>query len=304
MADSALAIVAEDQKRWSLTANALKRSIGRWRLIALGLAISGAALETLAAQIHRTLPDAATAAGYAGAVALALVGVVQQRKLRRDRVHAWIVARAASEALKREMYLFRASAGPYSSGTAADTLLDRRRDILATVTVAQQHVVHPIPSVTAPGTLDPATYLNERVRGQIDWFRARAEDAAERQRLFDGLEFGLAVLGAGLGAALTLTGQQGYGAWVAVVTTVIAAIAADVQGERYAQLTVTYRATADRLAEVEARWSAKKGSLAELVERCEAVLLEENQGWIAGASELLEKARASPSQVAPSPSRS
>jgi SH3-like domain-containing protein len=97
------------------------------------------------------------------------------------------------------------------------------------------------------------------------------------------VEFVLALIGALLGAALTISGKQRYGAWVAVVTTISGALAAHVLAQRYEQLTINYRANADRLAGFVARWTAKNdASLAELVEPYEAVLLEENQGWIAG----------------------
>jgi len=53
--DDPLTLVARDQRRWSLTANGLKASIGQARRMVLSLAIAGAALETWGAQIHSTL---------------------------------------------------------------------------------------------------------------------------------------------------------------------------------------------------------------------------------------------------------
>ncbi len=56
--------------------------------------------------------------------------------------------------------------------------------------------------------------------------------------------------------------------------------------QRYEQLVISFRATAERLSGMVLSWRAKGAtSLAELVETCEAVLLEENQGWIAGADQ-------------------
>ena len=95
-----------------------------------------------------------------------------------------------------------------------------------------------------------------------------------------------------LSAAVTLTETQQYGAWVAVITTVSGAVAAHLMAQRYEQLTITYRATADRLESVKDRWYAKGAvNLADLVESCEAVLFEENQGWIAGAAQAAVPAR-------------
>jgi len=141
--DPALDTLAKDQKRWSTTANRAKKSIDRSRLSVLTLAIAGAALETLAAQIHQSNPDRAVIAGYIGAAALAVIAVIKQWRLSRDRMQAWILARSASESLKREIYLYRASAGPYNAGKGSAALLDRRDQILEKVKSVQAYVVEP-----------------------------------------------------------------------------------------------------------------------------------------------------------------
>jgi len=287
--DPALELVAKDQKRWSATANNLKHVVDRSRLAVLTLAIAGAALETLGAQIHLSLPDEAVFVGYLGAASLAVVGAIKQWKLSRDRTQAWIVSRSASEAFKREMYLYRTSSGPYSSDSPSRVLLDRREQILAKANTVQRYAVDPDYSdLKIPGPLDPVGYIAERVRGQVDWFRERAARATKIENFLDLAQFVLAVVGTLLGAALTMTGKQAYGAWVAVITTVIAALAAHAAAQRYEQLVVTYRATADRLQGLAARFQSAKGDPRELIERCEAILLEENQGWIAGANEMMK----------------
>jgi hypothetical protein len=289
--DDAIGTLASDQKRWSVTASQLKKSISRSRLSIIGLAIAGAVLETLAAQVHQSVPDLAVWVGYAGAAALAVIAVVRQWKLGRERVQAWILARAASESFKRELYLYRTSAGAYAaSSNPAATLFDRREEILGKVRSVQKYVGEPEKStLNVPGPLDAEEYIKERVEGQIDWFRRRAAQNAKLQGLFGGAEFLLAIAGALLGAALTMTNKQVYGAWVAVITTVTGALGAHALAQRYEQLAVSYRATADRLASVVGRWRAVKGSLSQLVEQCEVALLEENQGWIAGADETMKE---------------
>jgi hypothetical protein len=127
--DDPLTLVARDQRRWSLTANGLKASIGQARRMVLSLAIAGAALETWGAQIHSTQVGLALALGYAGAAVLAISAVIRQWRLGHERTQAWIVARSGAESFKREMYLFRTGTGPYASGNAADSLLNRRDEI-------------------------------------------------------------------------------------------------------------------------------------------------------------------------------
>ncbi len=137
--------------------------------------------------------------------------------------------------------------------------------------------------------LDATGYLVERItglKGNLTFFGDRSTEYTKRLKLLNGAQFLLAVSGALLAAAVTLTGTQSYGAWVAVITTISGAVAAHAWAQRYEQLTITYRATAQRLEGAVARWNAAGGNnLSDLVEGCEKILIEENQGWIAGADQ-------------------
>ncbi|HEV2992062.1 MAG TPA: DUF4231 domain-containing protein [Candidatus Angelobacter sp.] len=287
--DDALTIVARDQVRWSLTANTLRAAIGRARWVVLGLAVVGAASETWAAQIHSAQPDLAMALGFAGAAALAVAAVIRQWRLGQERIQGWMMARSGAESFKREMYLFRTGTGPYALDNAAESLLNRREEILSKLRPFQKYRIEPKSHVETPRPLDANSYISERMngpKGQIPFFTQRSNRYARAQRLLSGGEFLLAMIGALLGAALTISGKQANGAWVAVITTISSAFAAHTLAQRYDQLTISYRATADRLAGILGRWATKSSApLAELVLPAEAILLEENQGWIAGADE-------------------
>lgn len=295
---ASLETVALDQKRWSLTAGTLKRDIERARWAVLILAIAGAFLAALALSLPYSF-----VAGYLGAAALGSIVVVKSQRLSRERLQAWILARAAAESFKREMYLYRTSSGPYgidSGGTPDVALFERRDEILGKVRSIQRFLQEPNPmTVASLGALDANAYISERVSGQIDWFRGKADHYSGTQGTLGGLEYFLAIAGALLGAGLTFAQLQIFGAWVGVITTISGAVGAHVLAERYDQLIVSYRATADRLTGILGRWRANRGPLSQLVEQVEAALLEENQGWIAGADELL-KDNATPQANAPS----
>jgi len=297
---TSLETVALDQERWTLTANRLKYSLERARYRILGLSIAGAILAALAAQIHTPYPAASEVAGYAGAVALALVIIARAQGLRRERVQAWVLASAASQSLQSEMYHYRTSSGPYAdylAGNSEVTLLERRADILDKVRPIQRYTVEPDPKTVAPlGLLDADAYISERVDGAMSSFRKWADHFVAAQGSWQKLEYLLAIAGALLGAALTFTHNQAYGAWVAVVTTIAVAVGADVLAERYAQLTVGYRAMPDRLARMVSRWRANHGTVEQLVEQVEATLLAENQAWVAGAEEFLKDTASSPAK--------
>src|SRR5580692_3403290 len=133
---STLETVALDQVRWESTANRLVYSIENARTLIAGLCVAAAILAAVAVQIHTSHPVASDVAGYAGAVAFALVGLVRTLALRRERVQAWVLAEAASQALRSEMCLYRTSSGPYGDracGNPDATLVQRTNEILEKV---------------------------------------------------------------------------------------------------------------------------------------------------------------------------
>jgi hypothetical protein len=302
---SALSTVIGEQKRWSGTAASLKNSIEQARRTVLWLAVLGAILETLAAQFahvsqieqlkaaHAAHSGLAMTLGYLGAAALAVAAVVRQWKLGHERAQAWILSRAGSESLKREIYRYRTQTGPYSPASTSTNpdleLLNQREEILKKLEPYQKYAVDIQPNTTPLSLLDAAGYLDERVsgpKGNVKFFYDRSNQYIRALNLLNGAQFTLAILGALLGVAVTLTGTQTYGAWVAVITTITGALAAHTLAQRYEQLTISYRATGQRLEGAVARWqSAGSTKLGDLVEACENILLEENQSWIAGADQ-------------------
>ena len=298
--DSSLETLAFDQARWSKTADTLKRSIVKARWTVLALVIAGAFLETLGAQL---IPksSAAQIIGYVGAAALATVAVTRQWRLGRERVQGWVLARATSESLKHETYLFRARAGPYSGNNPVDVLYDRRDGILKKADPVRKYTVEPRQEdVRVLGLLDANGYITERVKPQIKFFQDASSKYSQLQGTIGGIEFFLAIAAALLGVTATTAGNQKIGPWVAVITTVGGALGAHVLAQRYEQLTVTYRATADRLSGILGRWSAKQGNLPQLAEQTEAALMEENQAWIAGADDIVKDPGSQPAPVVPS----
>jgi hypothetical protein len=170
-----VAEVWREHRRWSNTANRLKRSIEFWRGAALGLAILGAVLATVASQSGQGTSWARWTSGLA-AVALALVPVIRGAKLGRSAVEAWTRARSASEALKSAAYLYCTRAPPYA-GEDRDLELRRGANpIVADVGDLEGHTLgapdsdKPVPTVT-----DVTSYVVSRVQPQIDtYYRVRA----------------------------------------------------------------------------------------------------------------------------------
>ena len=98
----------DKQSQWSQAAGNLKKSLFRARKIALWLTVSAAVLAALSVQLAGVSATWGRGLAFAAAVAAALVPVAQ-RFTSRTRVQDWTRARSVSEALKAEVYRFRAS---------------------------------------------------------------------------------------------------------------------------------------------------------------------------------------------------
>lgn len=284
-----MAEVWRDQRQWSHAAGALKRSIGLWRSTALLLGVLGAVGTTLAAQVGLDTTVGLVLSLVAAAV-LAAVPVIRSTKLGRDRVEAWNRARSASEGLKAETFLFLLSTPPYDGPDAAAQLSQRTNAIIEDVddlaghTVGKPDADKPVPTVT-----DIESYLAVRVRPQLDdYYRPKAAQQQRRLTAFRTLEFGLGVASALLGAIAAATRADSVAVWVAVITTIAAAITAHIAAARYEHLVISYLSTARQLRFLIRTWrdatDHSPTAAATFVRECEDVVSRENESWMAAWS--------------------
>jgi hypothetical protein len=284
-----VADVWRDHRQWSNAASRLKRRIVVWRSLALGFAILGAVLATLATQLGKD-SGLGRALGLTAALALAVVPVIRGARLGKDRIEGWTRARSVSEALKAETYLYLTGTRPYDKEDRDGELLRQTGAIvsqaedLAGDTVGMPDADEPLPDVR-----DLDSYLRLRVQSQLDNFYLR--QAARQQRrlsLFRGVEFALSILAAVLSAVAAAARLDGVGVWVAVVTTVGAAITAHIAAARYEHLVISYLSTARQLRSLQRRWQSQPDKSPEaagrLVRDCEDVISRENESWMAAWS--------------------
>ena len=271
------------QSVWSQVANRMKTSISRTQSTALALTIGSAVLGALAGTSGVPAPAASVLAVVA-AVGVGLVPVLRPRwsgAVLRD----WTRARSVSEALKSEVYLYLAGAGDYAGAdrdarltTATDTVVDNASDLLRHTTG-----IEPVRR-ELPGVGDHDSYFQIRVDGQIDGFyRSRARQMQIWLSRFRRAELVLAVAGVVLGAVAARFPGWGLGIWIAVVTTVTAAVAAHIAAARYDYQLVEYLRTAGELARLR-RAAGRTTSPAEvddLVRQCERIISIQNEGWMA-----------------------
>jgi SMODS and SLOG-associating 2TM effector domain 1/Protein of unknown function (DUF4231) len=280
------------QSIWSQTANRMKASIGRARSATLALTVGGAVLATLAASLPAGHATARSVLIGVAAVGVGLVPVLRPRwsgQVLQD----WTRARSVSEALKSEIYLYLAGAGDYRGD-------DRERRLkLCTDSARQeaadllQHSVDVEPVQRAlPNVHDYASYLQVRIDGQIDgYYRPKARQLRVRLDWFRRVELILAVAAAVLGALAASLAQWNLGAWIAVVTTVSAAVTTHVGAARYEYQLIEYLRTADELSRLrrDAAATTSPADLDQLMVQCERIISIQNEGWMAKLSSTPEQ---------------
>src|SRR5262249_60107790 len=100
MADSLTQSHWDEHVAWSVTAVRMKRTREGMRNLVLSSTVAGAALSTLAASVQSS--PSRTAAGIAGAAALALVPFFNKYFLSAEKTSNWLRARSVSEGIKSE----------------------------------------------------------------------------------------------------------------------------------------------------------------------------------------------------------
>lgn len=286
-----------DQATWSETANRLKAELSKWRKWAAVAGVLGAFLETLAGTLTELEKEGwwlRSLIALTGAIILAVVPYIMQTKTSKDRVREWVRARSTSEALKETVYRYLVGVPPFGPGASPGDLIKRGQSIKERVrdlrTIAAS--VEPFRK-ERPLNLTVDEYVKTRVNDQIEkYYRPKGRENAIAAKKLHNLEFFfglLAVVMGALSSAATATGLKELsllGPWVAVVTTVGAAVTAHVAASRYDHQAMTYFGTADRLVGLRDEWLAKPNRLepelvAKFVDDCEHAISTENEAWLA-----------------------
>jgi hypothetical protein len=284
--------LADRQGTWSETANALKKKQEQTRRVVFIFSILGALAAAIATQTDDPIRQAIA---VAGGVLIAVGGLLSARFLTPAAAAAWTRARAASEALKRNSYLYATQATPYDDPSTRDNFLRTEMDrIEADVEDLLADRAATTRGRTPLQALDKDGYL-KRVNGQIEWYEKRAIEHRAQAKSLRGVEFLLAVattlITAAVGAVSKEWLQSVTGVrfdWVVlagVLTTISGAILAHIEASRLDYIVVSYLAAARRLRS--ARDAAPNAmaspspELSSLVVACERVVAEENGSWVA-----------------------
>jgi hypothetical protein len=294
--------VAERAVGWSVAADRLKAVQEKARWTVFALSILGALLAALASQIptetgSAVLRHAHTALALLGALLLGLATFISSRLLSQTKTAAWVRARAASEALKREAFKFAARVEPYDEPdlAKAEALLKIEYE---KVNSAVEKVAHPAADPGRPGSapralLTPGEYRNQRVLNQVQkFYRVKAAQYHKTSKTLKRAEFVLAiaamivtVIAGALGKTLSVSGVAfDIAALTAVLTTISGTILTHIEASRLDHLVDTYTATARRLEDQDLDFdtaSKDPAAWSKFVNRCEEIIAAENASWVA-----------------------
>jgi len=300
--EAQLEALAVKQGTWSKTANRLKSDLQGARRIALALSIIGALLAVIATQATEVAGWFAANGAQPGqlrlwlastsAVCFAIVTLLKARELGAEGATAWVRARAAAEALKREAYTYAAQCCPYDDVATRGTLL--RKAVQQIEAGVDDLVVEQIqtPAGSTPvEILAPGDYVERRVKRQIEtFFEPRAATLQRTGRRLRRVEFMLALATSCI-TALGGVMEKGAGAHFDIVsltaffTALSGAVVAHIEASRYEFIVASYRATArrlrDALLDLPADVVAPSPAWSAFVNECEAILSEENSSWVA-----------------------
>ena len=300
--DKLVASAWQDQALWSAVANELGDSIRRWRVGAAVAAVAGLFLTVLAGTlVSADWQDRRGQITLVGVMLLALVPYVRQKMLAPERLQAWVRARNVSELLKEAIYrhlmgasLIADGTAPNGAATAAGGLSRRCREIkqaaadlarlAAAVTPAQRE---------RKLQLSLADYLEERVEGQIRYYKKGGEQAGKTARRLHAAEFVLGLAAVGLGAFSGLAEQVaaqassvgGVVPWLTLVATAATAITAHLAAARHDELASRYFATYDLIKSQRDEWLQRPDpdaadQVRSFVDQIERTLSSENGAWV------------------------
>jgi ABC-type multidrug transport system fused ATPase/permease subunit len=282
--------VWRQQSVWSQTADRLKRDLTRWRVAALALTVAGALLATLGTQLQGVNATMGKTLVWAGAIAVGLVPLLRTLQ-GPSAVEAWTRARSASESLKEQIYTYLAGVTPYRDH-AEQQLRDKADAVVATVDDLQTKVAGIEPATRPlPAVGDVDSYIKVRLDDQIDsYYRRRAASMRSRSRLVHGLQFALSLAAVVLAATADNFQVRGAAAWVPVVTTIGAALAAHAATARYDYLLVEYTRTMAQLQRLRDRHRTRGPAEQDpehddaFIADCEHVISAQNEAWMSRLS--------------------
>jgi TRPM family ion channel/conflict system pore-forming effector with SLATT domain/uncharacterized protein DUF4231 len=285
------------------------RRIQRWTVLLGFLGTLAALLKT---SLHLTgrfangsLPDDVFRVLIV-ALAAAVTGLVAAASYFKSGTR-WILLRAHTEALKREIYRYRCRLGTLAHPRAGR--LSNERRLASRMRAISQQLIRTESNVLALGryrgrlppedavdprddgfsALSPFHYIRYRLEHQLGYYRDRLDTQARRARRLQGTVIAASALG-------TVLAAVGLELWVALTSALVMTLIAWINSQNAENLLTKYNQAITDLEDTRAWWSAlsleeqsSRRNFDILVSRTELVLQSELTGWVREMKELLAR---------------
>jgi hypothetical protein len=302
--EDALTVVWNRHRRWSQAATKQKKTIQWNQAFHLSLMVAGAFSQTLAAGLASTSATYGWAIALMGGVCVGAAPIISNIFLTKERKRNWVRCRATSEAIKAEVFLFRAGVPPYDDKeTPVQILVNRIADISERAKDLKLfYIMTTSDEKKPPPIMDRIGYIKLRLEPQIEnFYLATARKQAKKSTILKTcqhiLSSGSAAIGlvagstggatatAGGSAAVLTNLASKIGIWGAFLATASAAFGTHIAATKYDDEVMEWTTAAQSLENLYIRLPKAVGPGSpewnDFVLNCEAVISSNTKQWAA-----------------------
>jgi len=302
--DTALKRVHLLQQTYSKNANSAQAKFFELRLLILRLTTLAAFLAVAHGELEKYFAETnhqiVVIVGYFLIIVPIFTSVLIAGAIKLDKGSNWILLRGASEALKKEMYLYRTQVGEYEKDRASK-LVDRVKLICERFKGSPIHKSCLDPNENEleeiskkdkkdlSSSLSSEEYISERLNSAFSYYRKNSKKLSKSLQLY---QWSIYLLG-GLSTLLATTGLQ---AWVAVSSCLIGTVSSFLELKRIEATLVGYNQAGDDLYNINVFWDSlddetrkKPDNIKKLVETTERAIQSENNSWLQDMQDKLKE---------------
>jgi SLOG in TRPM, prokaryote/SMODS and SLOG-associating 2TM effector domain 1/Protein of unknown function (DUF4231) len=230
----------------------------------------------------------------------------------------WVMLRAAAEAIKAEIYRYRALMSGADHKGSREEHARHQQDLAAQLDHIENRLMHtdassgpltPYDGPLPPGMygadrdddglspLDADRYLQIRIADQLTYYHGRIRSLSLRRNV-------LQLLAIAVGASGAILAAAGLYVWIGLTSATAAALLAYLNSLQVDNTIVTYNQSAAKLAGIERDWRAlsasrlDSGAFEKLVSRSETVLTGELTGWVQQMSDTMNELKNKQASIA------
>jgi hypothetical protein len=303
--DVTLQNVWNEYRRWHCEAVRYKAQFRRLQWAGVGLAVAATLFAILQVDWHQVKqPGFRDWIVHLAVIAFPILTTGLAAFMNQFRPGSrWLLLRGGAEAIKREIFRYRAGAGPYGRGqglyraTVLSQEAARITKVLANTEANRaglEQVTPAVPTAEDPDPLSPLTgdqYAEIRLADQIGYYEKTTLRLDRSARWFHVAIYAAAGSGAFLAAV-------GFNRWVALTTAVVAALTGRLEAEQQESALAQYNHGLASLKGILNWWTSlsqrektEQTNVDRLINDTETTLQSEMAGWIQQMQRAIDKAQ-------------